>query len=65
MRFTGPLRKMSTQYGETIRYALKMGEDMLFMNQLIGKTIRIQFVGNHTCFCGSLVPEVYRQNFFK
>ena len=65
MRFNGPLRKMSTQYGETIRYALKLGEDVLFMNQLIGKTIRIQFVGDHTCFCGSLVPEVYRQNFCK
>ena len=63
MRFEGPWRKMSTIYGENIRYSLRIGEDLLFMNQLIGSQIRMSFKGNHTCFCGELVPEVYRQNF--
>lgn len=63
MRFEGPLRKMSTVYGKNIRYSLRIGEDLLFMNQLLGRQIRMHFKGNHTCFCGQLVPEVYRQNF--
>ena len=54
---------MSTIYGEKIRYSLRIGEDLLFMNQLIGQHISMRFQGNHTCFCGQLVPEVYRQNF--
>ena len=63
MQFEGPLSKMSTFYGEEIRYSLRLGNDLLFMNQFIGKTVEISFDGNHTCFCGHLVPEVYRQNF--
>jgi hypothetical protein len=63
MHFHGPLRKMNTQYGSTIRYALNLGEDLLLMNGLIGKKLRMEFTGSHRCFCGQLVPEVYRQNF--
>ena len=63
MQFTGPLRKMTTQYGPTIRYSLPLGMDLLMMNGLIGKSLRMTFTGTHKCFCGQLVPEVYRQNF--
>jgi hypothetical protein len=63
MRFDGPLRKMTTSFDTTIRYRLKLGEDFLLMNGLIGRTLRMNFKGEHTCFCGQLVPEVYRQNF--
>lgn len=63
MQFTGPLRKMTTQYGPTIRYSLPLGMDLLMMNGLIGKPLRMTFTGTHKCFCGQLVPEVYRQNF--
>ena len=63
MQLEGPLRKMSTYYGEEIRYTLRLGDDLLLMNALLGRHIEISFNGNHTCFCGQLVPEVYRQNF--
>ncbi len=63
MHFSGPLRKMSTQYGPTVRYALRLGDDLLLLNGLIGRNLRIKFTGTHRCFCGELVPEVYRQNF--
>lgn len=63
MQLEGPLRKMSTYYGEEIRYTLRLGDDLLLMNALLGRHIEISFNGNHTCFCGHLVAEVYRQNF--
>ena len=43
MQFTGPLRKMTTQYGPTIRYSLPLGMDLLMMNGLIGKPLRMTF----------------------
>jgi hypothetical protein len=63
MLFEGPLKKMSNSFDSTIRYRLKLGGDLLVMNSLIGRKLRMTFEGNHTCFCGQLVPEVYRQNF--
>jgi hypothetical protein len=63
MRFEGPLKKMSNSFDSTIRYRLKLGSDLLVMNNLIGRNLRMTFEGSHTCFCGQLVPEVYRQNF--
>lgn len=63
MRFVGPLRKMSNTFDSTIRYRLQLGEDLLLVNGLIGKKLKLTFEGGHTCFCGELVPEVYRQNF--
>lgn len=63
MQLEGPLCKMSTYYGEEIRYTLRLGDDLLLMNALLGRHIEISFTGNHTCFCGHLVEEVYRQNF--
>lgn len=63
MQLQGPLRKMTTHFGDEIRYSLTLGEDLLFLNQLIGRNLKMTFLGNHVCFCGQLVPEVYRQNF--
>mgnify|MGYP001378290687 FL=1 len=63
MQYHGALHKMSTQYGSTIRYTLKVGGDLLLMNALIGREFSATFLGEHICFCGQLVPEVYRQNF--
>jgi len=63
MQFTGPLRKMSTQYGPTVRYSLRLGDDLLLLNGLLGRKLSVKFSGTHRCFCGELVPEVYRQNF--
>lgn len=63
MRFEGPLQKLSTQFGSTVTYRVKLGDDLLFLNSMIGKQISLTFKGEHTCFCGNLVPEVYRQNF--
>lgn len=63
MQLSGPLKKMSTQYGPEVRYTLSLGTDLLLMNGLIGKSLRMTFTGTHKCFCGQLVPEVYRQNF--
>ena len=63
MQYHGALHKMSTQYGSTVRYTLKVGGDLLLMNALIGREFSATFLGEHICFCGQLVPEVYRQNF--
>lgn len=42
---------------------MQLGDDLLLLNGLVGHQIELTFAGNHTCFCGNLVPEVYRQNF--
>ena len=57
MQFTGPLRKMTTQYGPTIRYSLPLGMDLLMMNGLIGKPLRMTFTGTHKCHAQWLPNE--------
>lgn len=63
MRFTGPLAKMKTSLKDEVKYYLELGDDILFMNDLIGKPIRIEYTDEITCFCGKRVHEVFRMNF--
>ncbi len=65
MRFEGPLQRMSTVYHQPVKYALELGDDLLFLNGLIGRKMRMEFLGKHTCFCGEEVDEVFQQNFCK
>lgn len=63
MRFTGPLAKMKTSLGEEVKYYLEIGDDVLYMNDLIGKVLKISYLNRITCFCGKEVTAVYRMNF--
>lgn len=63
MRFKGPLAKMRTSIGNEVRYYLEIGDDILFMNDLIGKELNLSYLHKITCFCGDEVTSVFRMNF--
>jgi hypothetical protein len=64
MLYQGVLRKMDTEFGKPIQYFLIFENDFLNMNQLLNKTISIQFV-KHKCLNCSLDKQIYRQGFCK
>lgn len=63
MIFSGPLEKMRTVPLNPVRYLLELGNDVLVMNDLLGRELHIRYTGQILCFCGELVTSVYRQNF--
>ena len=64
MEYQGVLKKMPTENLDTIQYYLDMDADFLNMNQLLGKTISLQFVKYQCLNCG-LNKQIYRQGFDK
>jgi len=64
MTYQGVLTKMETELAEPIQYYLVFESDYLNMNQLLNKTISIQFVKYQCLNCG-LDKPIYRQGFCK
>jgi len=64
MNYQGVLRKMDTEFGQPIQYFLIFENDFLNMNQLLSKTINIQFV-KYECLNCRLNRPIYRQGFCK
>ena len=64
MTYQGVLTKMETEFSNPISYYLVFENDFLNMNQLLGKTISIQFV-NYQCLNCGLDKPIYRQGFCK
>lgn len=64
MHYQGVLTKMATELSNPIQYYLVFENDFLSMNQLLNKTITIQFVGYQCLNCG-LNKTIYRQGFCK
>jgi len=64
MNYQGVLRKMETEYAQPIQYYLVFENDFLNMNQLLNKTIDIQFIKYQCLNCG-LDKPIYRQGFCK
>ncbi|OUR92593.1 hypothetical protein A9Q87_06000 [Flavobacteriales bacterium 34_180_T64] len=62
MNYQGVLTKMVTEFAEPIQYYLVFENDFLNVNQLIGKTIHIQFVKYQCLNCG-LDKPIFRQGF--
>jgi hypothetical protein len=61
---TGPIRKMSTALASPVLYTLNVGEDELPMNDQLGKTLRIEFVGKITCMaCGRSIKKSFSQGY--
>lgn len=63
MRYTGPLSKMKAVHHSPVRYYMEIGDDLLMMNDLIKKEIRLTYRHRITCFCGKEVSSVFRMNF--
>ena len=64
MTYQGVLTKMTTEFSQPIQYYLVFENDFINMNQLLNKTIAIQFVG-YQCLNCSLNKPIYRQGFCK
>lgn len=64
MQFSGQILKMISQDGQPIQYFLNLNDDLLNMNQLFGKTIRIKHVGYQCVNCGKN-EKLYRMGFCK
>jgi hypothetical protein len=64
MTYQGVLTKMETEFSQPIQYYLVFKNDFLNMNQLLNKTLTIQFVKYQCLNCG-LDKPIYRQGFCK
>ncbi|MGJ8591062.1 MAG: DUF2797 domain-containing protein [Aquaticitalea sp.] len=64
MQYQGVLTKMATEFLQPIQYYLIFENDFINMNQLLDKTISIQFVG-YQCLNCELDRPIYRQGFCK
>ncbi len=64
MKFSGKVLKMATQNGQPIQYFLNLSHDLINMNQLIGKNIKIKHIGYECVSCGT-DEKVYRMGFCK
>lgn len=64
MNYTGVLTKMQTEFIKPIAYYLVFDTDFLNINQLLGKSIRINFIKYQCLNCG-LDKPIFRQGFCK
>lgn len=60
MKYQGVLRKMNTEYSETIEYYLEMENDFLNLNQLLDRKVSIQFE-KFQCLSCSKQKKIFRQ----
>jgi len=64
MFYQGVLRKMQTEFAEPIQYYLIFENDFLNMNQILGKSLSMEFVAYQCLNCGLNKP-IYRQGYCK
>ncbi|MWW26383.1 DUF2797 domain-containing protein [Algibacter lectus] len=64
MTYQGVLTKMETEFSNPIQYYLVFDSDFINMNQLLGKTISIEFVKYQCLNCG-LDKPIFRQGYDK
>jgi len=62
MKYEGVLTKMQTEFGSPIQYYLVFKDGFVHMNQLLDKTVTINFLRFECLNCG-LEKKIYRQGF--
>ncbi len=62
MQYQGVLTKMRTEIGSPINYYLIFESDFIHMNQLLDKTLRIEFLKYQCLACGK-DKKIFRQGF--
>ncbi len=64
MQFTGQIRKMHTHLGEVVQYELPIGDELVNMNQFIGKEITLKYENKIECVkCGRETVKSFNQGF--
>ena len=64
MKFSGQILKMITENGKPIQYYLNLSGDLISMNQLFDKEIKIKHTGYQCVSCGQDLP-IFRMGFCK
>ncbi len=60
----GNLLKMRVELGEPVRYYLSLGQEEIFMNDLINKHIELQYLNQIHCIkCGRVTSKSFAQGF--
>lgn len=64
MKFTGLLSKMDTELQNPVQYTLKLEENIISVNKLIGSTVKIEWTGEIFCLkCGKKTKSSFFQGF--
>ncbi|PJA07868.1 MAG: DUF2797 domain-containing protein [Flavobacteriales bacterium CG_4_10_14_0_2_um_filter_32_8] len=64
MQFTGQIRKMYAKLGVEVEYHLPIGDDLIAMNQFVGKEISLAFQHQIICIkCGRETVKSFNQGF--
>ncbi len=64
MQFTGQIRKMHAKLGEEVEYQLPIGDELVNMNQFIGKEISLAYQNQIVCIkCGRDTVKSFNQGF--
>ncbi len=64
MTASGSIRKMHTALGSPVSYALPVGEETVPMNDALGKTLRLEFLGAISCIaCGRAIKKSFAQGY--
>lgn len=64
MQFTGPIKKMHAKLGVEVEYHLPIGDELINMNQFIGKEISLAFQQKIICIkCGRETVKSFNQGF--
>lgn len=60
----GALSKMSARLEDPVQYAFRLGEAEVAVNPLIGKTLRLEYLGAiHCCHCGRKTKKSFSQGY--
>ena len=60
----GALNKMAVQLDAPVQYSFRLGEQQIAVNPLIGKTLRLEFLGAiHCSHCGRKTKSSYSQGY--
>ena len=64
MEVSGNIRKMRTELADPVRYFLPVSGEEIFMNELIGSKIQIEFLGEFHCIrCGRKTAKSFAQGY--
>ena len=64
MQYEGNILKMKTELANPVQYSLPVGENLINMNELIGREIKMTFSGQINCIsCGKKTKTSFNQGF--
>jgi hypothetical protein len=64
MEKSGNIRKMRTELADPVRYFLPVGGEEIFMNELIGSEVQMEFLGEIHCIrCGRKTSKSFAQGY--